>query len=69
MTSAVIAFPAARSRRVRSRQSLDRTGDQHRLGRLDAELLKSLGRRRCSLLMRYRAELRRVREAEALASW
>jgi hypothetical protein len=74
MTAAVIAFGAARSRRARDRLALDRTGERRRLGVLDEELrtvehaIASLRRRRVSVLARYRAEFRRVGEAEKRAN-
>jgi hypothetical protein len=74
MTAAVIAFGAARSRRARDRQGLNRTGDRQRLGEIEEELrtieqaIASLRRRRVSVLMRYRAQLQRSVDAGMRAS-
>jgi hypothetical protein len=66
MTGTVIGFPKRRSLRVRDNLGLDRVGDRQRLGELDEELrtieraLRALNRRRQSVLMRYRAEFKRL---------
>jgi hypothetical protein len=71
MIGAVIAFPKRRSLRVRDNLGLDRVGGRLRPGKLDEELrtidsaLKALNRRKRSVLMRYRAEFKRLGEAEA----
>jgi hypothetical protein len=64
MTAAVIPFPAASRRRVRRQ-----TGERQRLAEIDDELrviehaIASLGRRRRSVLARYRVQLQKNVEA------
>ena len=64
MTGAVIAFPAASHGRMRQR-----TGERLRLAEIEEELrtiehaIASLGRRRRSVLARYRAQLQKTVEA------
>jgi hypothetical protein len=70
MTGTVVALSRQRTRRVRDRLGIDRRSHQ-RLGELDQELrtveqaIKALNRRRQSVMMRFRAQMRREAESEA----